>query len=301
MIKNLIFINKMKIYILPIDKKFKPERQPWKYPRHNKQFGVEEDFSEYLRNNPELITGDEIAADWHYLGPYWTRWHVGHDFAKTGLGELQQAVDKIMIDDKKTFTICQYDDGPVVNVGQTVQFLASRKTTYGIDIPLLSSPHRLPFFTPSKKYVASFMGKAKTHSIRQEMIDAIKNKEEFLLYNGNKGSRFFVKNTLRSYVSLCPRGYGGSSFRLFEAMQLGVVPFLIGDLDTRPFKKYIDWDKISLYTNKPGEIQSILHSRIKEDLLEMGKEAKKIYQEKLAYQKWCQLVIQSLIDNNQSL
>ena len=284
----------MKIYILPTEEKLRPEEQSWTYPKHSKKFGVEQDFLRFLQNNPVLLTEDPKAADWHYLGAYWTRWHVGHDFAKTGLEELQEAVNKVIIDDKKTFTICQYDDGPVVNIGNTVQFLASRKTATGFDIPLLCTPHRIPFFKPHKKYLASFVGYAKTHEIRKGMIHELKNRDDILIFDGNQGSRYFVKTTLQSYIALAPRGYGGSSFRFFEAMQMGIVPFLIGEPDTRPFKEYIPYDDFSLYTNDPEKITELLNSKTKDELIKMGKGARKMYKKQLAYQKWCPLVLKKL-------
>lgn len=303
----------MKIYILPVDKKFQPEKQANIYPPHNDDFGVEQDFYKYLLNNKDLLTDNKDEADWHYLPVYWTRWHVNHGYGKEGLGELQKETDKILINSKKTFTICQYDDGPMVDLKGATIFLSSRKVTEGIDIPLLSNVHKSSEGL-NKKYLTSFIGNIGSHSIRPKMADALKNIEGVYIFDSHKkrnflsqklmqiyfsflfGNRtkFFIQKTLQSYVSLCPRGYGGSSFRFFEAMQLGVVPFLVGDIDTRPFKSFIDWDKISFYTNDPKNIVDIIHSVDENKLIEMGKEAKKVYEEKLAYQKWCPLVFEEL-------
>lgn len=284
----------MKIYVIPIDDSFMPKNQRFKYPVHNSDYGVEQDFYKYIIKNKFLITRDPGNADWHYLPIFWTRWHINHNYGKEGLDKLQEEVNKKIIDDSKTFTICQYDDGPIANIGKTVQFLASRKSNFGIDIPLLSSPHHRPFFTPSKKYIASFIGRISTHKLRKEMADELSDKKDILITDNNLGSNYFVKNTLRSYISLCPRGYGGSSFRFFEAMQLGVVPLLIGDIDTRPFKKNIDWNKISFYTNNPKELKTFFNSINLEKVIQMGKEARVIYENNLRYQKWCNLVLEEL-------
>lgn len=284
----------MKIYILPVHPKLQPKSQTFKYPKHNKDFGVEQDFHEYITKQKDKLAGTPDKADWHYLPVFWTRWHLNRDYGKSGLIELQNEIDKSIIDDSRTFTICQYDDGPIVNVGKTVQFLASRKTENDKDIPLLSSPHKKPFFKPSKKYLGSFTGRLSTHPIRQEIDQELKYRDEMYIEDGDKGSKFFVKKMLQSYIALCPRGYGGSSFRFFEAMQLGVVPFLIGDIDTRPFKKFIDWDEISFYSNNTSNIAEILTSLDKNELLSMGEKAKTVWEEKLTYQKWCQYVIKEL-------
>ena len=284
----------MKIYIIKTEKKFRPERQIFKYPAHNKDYGVEQDFSKYLSNNKQLLTEDPLEADWHYLPIFWTRWHLNHNYGKEGIKELEKGCGEKIIDYKKTFSICQYDDGPLVDLKETILFLASRKDINGVDIPLLSSHHRMPFFNKKKIFLGSFIGRTSTHIIRENLKKKFFNKENYFIADGNFGSHFFVKNTLKSFVSFCPRGYGGSSFRFFESMQLGVVPFLIGDLDTRPFKEQIDWEKISFYTSNTEDIEKIISLKTKEELLKMGEEARKVYEKKLSYQKWCECLITKL-------
>jgi len=280
----------MKIFILQANKRFRPKNQPWKYPQHSKDYGVEQDFLEFLQKHPEYIVGNPEEADWHYIPFYWTRWHLNHDYGKTGLIDLQNEINSIILDDRKTFTVCQYDDGPIVDLGSTRIFLSSRKTSNGIDIPLLCSPHRLPFFKPSIKYLASFIGRSSTYSLRNEMLNEVKKRNDVFIFDGDKGTDFFVRKTLQSKIALCPRGYGGSSFRFFEAMQLGVVPFLIGDIDTRPFKNYIDWDAISFYLPTVEGINTILDSVDEKKLRQMGQQASRIWAKELTFQQWCKYV-----------
>lgn len=283
----------MKIYVLAVPSKFKPSKQPFKYPPHNDDYGVEQDFYLFLKKNQDLITDKPLEADWHYLPVFWTRWHLNHNYGKEGKEELGHEINKTIQDESKTFTICQYDDGPLIDLGQTTQFLASRKDKVNIDIPLLSTPHKHWFYR-RKKYLASFLGRLSTSPYRQEMAYQLRNRKDVFINDGINGSRLFINKTMSSYISLCPRGHGGSSFRLFEAMQLGVVPFLIGDIDTSPFKKWIDWDRFSFYSDSCSEIEHILDSVNYKKLKEMGVAALKCYQEKLAYQKWCIHVLNSL-------
>lgn len=290
----------MKIYVLPVNSKFQPINVNVIYPPHSKDYGVEQDFHLYLQTHQELVTQNPNNADWHYLPIYWNCYYVNHNYGKSGSEELQQEVDKCIVDDRRTFTICQNRKALPANLGQTILFLASRKTDEGIDIPLLCLPHRvplvyrLPFFEPSKKYLASFVGRLKANPIRQKMTEQSINREDVYIFDGNKGRRFFVKKMLESYIALCPRGVGGSSYRFFEAMQLGTVPFLIGDLDTRPFKGFINWDQVSFFSNSVSDLNGRLDSLRKPDLLSMGKRAAKLWREKIAYQQWCQYVIREL-------
>lgn len=284
----------MKIYILKTPEVLRPKSQKFNYPKHNSDYGVEQDFYDFLQANQENLTNSPIEADWHYLPVYWTRWHLNHDYGNLGLQELQRYVDEVILEDSKTFTICQYDDGPIIDLGKTVQFLSSRKTLNGIDIPLLCKNHTRPWFTQKKRYLASFVGRIKTHPIRLQMYKELKDSEAIFIQDGNMPTRKFVRLLLQSYLALAPRGYGGSSFRLFEAMQLGVAPILLGDLDTRPFKKFLPWDEVSKYVKNIPELIDFLNQKSKSELLIMGEKSEILFANNLTYQKWCPFVFKEL-------
>lgn len=284
----------MKIFVLPIHKAAQPRSQGFSYPRHNNDYGVEQDFLRYLSADQALMATSPEEADWHYLPVFWTRWHLNHNYGKDGNKELQSYVDSAILDDTRTFTVCQYDDGPLVNVGKTVQFLASRKTEQGIDIPLLCNPHRKPFIKPKKKYRASFVGRLGTHPLRKEMAKVLQGRPDILIRDGDIGTRAFVKTVLQSCLALSPRGYGGSSFRMFEAMQLGVAPVLIGDIDTRPFKRSLPWNDASIFVNGVETLNAALDEKSEIDLIEMGLRAAELYRNHLTYQKWCPYVLKEL-------
>lgn len=286
----------MNIFILPVNKQFQPKSQPLKYPPHNKDYGVEQDFHRYLLKHKELLTQNPDDADWHFLSVYWNRWHISHDFALTGLEELQEEVLRCILEDTKTFTICQFAAGPSVDVGKTTLFLSSRNTKEGIDIPLLCSPHRKPSVMPQKKYLASFNGTMVRHPLRRQMADQFRDQDDISI-GPDIGTKRFVRRIMESYIALCPRGYGGNSYRFFEAMQLGVVPFLVGDIDTRPFKRFINWDEISFFADNIADVQGkldFLRESDKFHLISMGKRAFQCWENHLNYQKWCQYVVEEL-------
>ena len=126
------------------------------------------------------------------------------------------------------------------------------------------------------------------------MLENLKGRNDIFLADSEAGTERFVQAMLESYIALSPRGYGGDSFRFYEAMQLGTMPFFIGDLDTRPFKRFIDWDQVSLYAPDASNVNDIIESVSKERLMEMGKNASKLSAEKLAYQKWCAYALKEL-------
>lgn len=283
----------MKIYILPISSNLQPSQQGFLYPKHNSDFGVEQDFYQFLQDHPEYLAGESSSADWHYLPVYWTRWHLQHDYGRAGLDELQELINATLLDDTKTFTICQYDDGPIVNIGKTLQFLASRKTEVGIDIPLLCDRHKkmMVFY---KSYLASFAGRINTHPTRSEMQRTLSSITDIHISDKDLDTVDYVRLLSKSYIALAPRGYGGSSFRFYEAMQLGVVPALIGDIDTRPFKDFINWDQISFYAVKADDLIEKMKMHTKGELKRMGKKASDVYHHDLTYQQWPKWVLADL-------
>jgi hypothetical protein len=286
----------MKIYILPVKSDFQPAKQPFLYPKYNQDYGVEQDFLAYLKLNSDLLVDNAYQADLHYLPVFWTRYHLNRNRRTDGLSELQIEVNRLILNDKKTFTVCQFDDGPIVDIGNTLQCLSSRKNAsiVGIDIPLLASPiSKISRCYSSRKYLASFIGQFKNHPIRFELNDLLKNRMDVYYQDGDFGIEMFVRKTLESRIGICPRGYGGSSFRLYEVMQLCRVPIVVGDVDPRPFKKFLPWEKISFYIRDAEEIISILDYALTNDLEKMGMEAMQVWKS-LNYMNWCHYLLLEL-------
>lgn len=283
----------MKIFILNIPDLFKPSKQKFKYPRHNFDYGVEQDFLTFLLNNKHLLTNNPNDADWHYLPVFWTRYFIGNNFQSASSIELE-SIKNYILNDNKTFTVCQYDDDCIVNLGNTKLFLSSNKSRMGFDIPLLSKDHSRPFFQKEKKITASFAGRIRTHPIREE-LNLLKSDNGFEILDTDKLSKFKYRNLiLSSMVSICPRGYGLSSFRFYESMQLGSVPLLFSDIDNRPFKNFIEWDLVSIYTSNATDLKQKINEYSDQDLVYMGQMAKDFYNSYLSFQKWPILLIKHL-------
>ena len=294
----------MKIYILPVPTLLQPANQPFAYPSHNKDYGVEQDFLVWLQKNKELVTHNPTEADWHYLPVFWTRWHMHHQFGedKENLQLLQSEVDKVILDDTKTFTITQFDGGTLLKLGNTIEFTAARTTNKGIDIPILCSLHKKPLFPIKKRYLASFNGSMWTHPLREKLNASFEGNEKVLIGN-TLPTRFYIRwiqgyqyniNTQASYIALAPRGTSCNSFRFFEAMQFGVAPLLLGDIDARPFKQFIDWDSISYFASTVDELDNILSKLDTKEALQKGKNAAAAFKNELYYQQWCKYVIKEL-------
>lgn len=290
----------MKIYILPVHEALQPNWARVIFPAHHvKDYGAEQDFLTYLYQNPDLLTTNPQQADFHYLPAFWSRWNINYyNHQQTAPLFLQILVDDAILDDSKTFTVCCLSLETKADLGKTLVFWASRNSQTAIDIPIVCNPHDLPAKLPEKKYLASFVGSYKTHPMRKLVAECFANQGPEYLIDESKEVSFFIEKVLESYITLCPRGAGGSSFRFFETMQLGGVPLLIGDLDTRPFKKYINWEHYSFYAETPQEALKIVQScgKDKDKLLKMGKQCAKLWKSDLTYGKWCRFVVKTLDD-----
>jgi hypothetical protein len=295
----------MKIYYIPIDREFRPSHQNYIWPPQNAKagcdMGVEQDFEDWIINSGFLVSKPS-QADWLYLPVYWNRFYINTSNADGhwggGADKLNEQVSEVLKYGIPVFTISEADEfvlHPQINWGDITMFISSRRGDKGIDIPLLSAPHDVSEM-PEKKYLASFVGSLGTDGTRTAMQEALKDREDCWIEHAGKGSEYFVNLMLSSYIALCPRGTGGQSFRFYEAMQLGVVPLYISDVDCRPFKNWIDWTLCSIYFSKPDKLDFWMDFYDNDKILlnNLGDNAKFTYDNFLAYGKWCRFVIKEL-------
>jgi hypothetical protein len=174
-------------------------------------------------------------------------------------------------------------------------FTGSRKEeNAAIDIPLLCLPHRAAPPSDQRRWLASFAGNLHAHAPRPQMGELLKGRNDCHVEHADAGPVYFANLMLDSYLALCPRGYGGQTMRFYEAMQLGVAPLLIGDMDTRPFKRWLPWDKVSFYLSDVEELPRFLDGLDRDELLAMGKRAQDMYEHCLQFGQWPRYLLKEL-------
>lgn len=286
----------MKIYILSVDESLQPATQGFIWPPGCDDFGIEQDFPRWLRAS-NLLVDNPNGADWHYLPVFFNRWFWQHQEDTSGRGAFNDAIQAAILDRERTFTIDEADPSgvqPAVDLSGVTVFTANRMYDNGmIDVPLLLSPHPMEGY-PEKKYLASFIGQIPTHPVRSEMMDEVGGRADSYITGEFHGIEDFVRAIQSSHVALAPRGDGAQSYRFYEAMQLGVVPLYISDIDARPFKRWLDWDSISLYRPNAEGLAEYLDGLDREELRRMGQNAQWAYYEHLQYDAWCKYVIRTL-------
>jgi glycosyltransferase involved in cell wall biosynthesis len=292
--------------IIEIPQKFKP-KMPISYPLHQEDNPmIEERCMIYFTENKEKISSEYI-----YLPIQWTAYHLINNYGKS-LNDLIYYYDSLIkkFPEHKFFTIVQYDGGTLIKLKNCKIFSCSGdfnsplgKNSCYEPIPLICDDHPKKSIV-QKKYKVIFCGR-KTHTLREKMFLELKNLKDFFLYEAisNKFTnidtqifRYLINNSI---FTLCPRGYGPTSFRLYESIQMKSIPIYISDKFWLPYEKEIEWSRFSLLINENqiGSIPQIVDNIIKEKKYEqMIKEGQHIYEK---YFTW-ESIIKNIIKNIES-
>ena len=181
---------------------------------------------------------------------FWTELQIAHGFENIK-DRLQSVIDKLQ-KDKTYFTIVQHDDGILIHMPNNVIVFGMG----GIgDIPLPLTYDNTELFEEyknnNKTVFCSFVGSL-THPCREIML-SVMNKPDVVLITNNWTNRvekdkqqLFLQTTSKSRFTLAPRGYGKTSFRMYEALRLNSIPVYIYDDEWLPYKEVLDWSKLAV-------------------------------------------------------
>lgn len=227
------------------------------YPPFKKGLYLEEFFFLFMRQN-------KINLKKKYIPALWTNFQIEPWF-KYKINEMQKSLHNWVKKNPSSngyFVIVQHDNGVMLNLPpKTIVFNSGNNghiplplIYQDIDNKLETIPRKK--FT-EKKHLCSFVGTL-THKLRTNMLEVLKDKNDFLLINSggwttkvNKEKQgSFIDITINSKFALAPRGYGRTSFRFFEIMQLGCIPVYIwDDIEWLPYKDVIDYEKLCISIN----------------------------------------------------
>lgn len=224
-----------------MDELFRDYRQKIRgpvYPPYHQGFYFEEYF---YRNYNQNLAGERI-----YLPIFWTAAYLNK---QRGLNKVLCLLDK----DKKYFAVSQHDDAIIEELPiDTLHFNAggNKIRNQNIPIPLICSPILSQNKGESRSIKASFVGSL-THPLREALKD-IKEENYYIKigeWDQNVKQELWLEYesiSLKSQFMLCPRGYGPTSFRLYESFQFGCVPVIITDNLYLPFEDEINWKEIAV-------------------------------------------------------
>jgi hypothetical protein len=141
----------------------------------------------------------------------------------------------------------------------------------------------------SPRYLYSFVGDPETHPVRKRLL-ALQHPHAFLkAFSGTAADhatpatrrdihQSYIDSVLDASFVLCPRGYGPTSMRLFEVMQLGRVPVIIGD-SWEPVPN-VNWETCAVFVRE-DQVEQIptLLEQLKPHALEMGQQARMTWEQ----------------------
>lgn len=266
------------------------------YPGYSSGKHIEEILYEYFLRNK-----DTIYSDYIYLPIFWTSFYIRRNYAANinDLYEFLETLDKT----KKYFTIVQYASGIYIkNFDLNIKVICAgggglniknneiRVVNYpeavghtfcgnsgDVIIPLICNP-LFPYINIEKNILCSFMGRFETHVCRLKMRDCLKNNENIKMFKSTNFENY--KQILnRSVFSLAPRGFGLTSFRIYEALLAESIPIYIWeDKKVLPFEDKINWDDIAIiiHSDDIDKISNILETMTPEKINKMVENIRKV-------------------------
>lgn len=226
-----------------------------------------------------------------YIPALWTNFQIEHWFEQKK-NEMQQALNEWVNQNPSPggyFTVVQYDDGPKLTLPNNTLIYGACSGDVPLPLIYQDIKYKLTKFTHKsfneKPILCSFVGNITSNgvepNVRQIMFNHLHNNPSFKMINSGgwtpivnvNSQSAFINITLNSKFALAPRGYGRSSFRFFEAFQLGTIPVYVwNDVEWLPFKNQIDYSKccISLHVSQlpilEQKLKSISESQYREML-----------------------------------
>lgn len=264
---------------------FKDLRVPADYPTYPPYHGgdyLEEFFYKFYKKHKREFD----KTGYTYIPIFWTNIYLTNKNAHL----LQQYINYLP-KDKKYFTVSQHDDAVKEKLPTGTLSFEAGGNGNGIPIPLLCSPIDKELIKNVKKDIfCSFVGSISNNDTsRVKLYQTYMNDSDFYFNQPRQWTSHipqhnfneFVDITSRSVFSLCPRGYGKQSFRLYEVMQLNSIPIFVYNGEWFPFGKYIDWNEfcVIIHENEIPFLKDKLKRYTEENKEKMLKKVKEIYNE----------------------
>jgi hypothetical protein len=139
-----------------------------------------------------------------------------------------------------------------------------------IPLPLYVPLEQAPDLSKNRSLFAGFYGNMKTHIFRKVIEKELGMLPGFTVTE--RISRLEYQTQLeQTLFSLCPRGAGPTSIRMYESMVSGAIPVYISDQFYLPYRDQFDWDNLCLrvHFNELHDLPRMLRSFSSERLLRM--------------------------------
>mgnify|MGYP003111961291 CR=1 FL=1 len=210
---------------------------------------------------------DSIKTDYTYVA-----FPLAFSINNNGLPYTQNIINNICAQNqnKKIFFVCQHILVNKLFFPNNSLVFTPHATILDshIPIPHYACNYDLKYAKPwaERKYDYSFVGSFRTHPVRERVYDFLKNKKNcFILDTGGWHFESDIKkqeDNAQKYIevlgntrySLCPRGTGPSTIRIWESMAMGSKPAILSDYLKMPLEMFLEKP---LWCNIPESFESI--------------------------------------------
>lgn len=270
--------------MIGVDDKFRPHINV-DYPPGNDLI-----FEEWFYQN---YRPEENNSGRFYVPIFWTSYHVNHGYGKDrrAIRDLQREVNSFNRGNQ-FFSIIQYDSGPLVNLPNNWKLFAMSGPRIDYPLPLITKPHRFEFNEP-RNIFCNFVGRL-THGYRRQLVHVLKDHHGYLVKTDVQPIEEYCKILQKSVFTLCPRGFGQSSFRIAEALQYGSIPVYISDEFVIPHNLEFNEYGVKIHVNDMPRIPEILASISQDDIKRKQDIIPKIYNEMFSYESVKRLILDNL-------
>ena len=237
------------------------------YPPFKHGLFMEEYFMAFMCKRDGSARRDKDGR--RYLPLLWLNFTIHPQYHTQLRPRLQRSLDEFVAlhpCPEGYFAVIQHDDGTDLRLPPNTRVYGA--CTGDIKLPLIYEDQmaRLSYISSSSSYstqeshkriLCSYVG-TNTHPVRQRMVDVLSAEPatSFLLLD--RGSAWtpsvsapnqteYIEITRSSKFALAPRGYGRSSFRFFEILQMGTVPVYVwDDIEWLPYLELVDYSKFAI-------------------------------------------------------
>lgn len=230
-----------------------------------------------------------------YLPIYWTAYYINASHGKNPqmLAQLQHFVNNLP-QHQKYYTIVQYDDGILTDLSHLdiiIFGMGGGHRNHTLPLLFQSFNWTIPFAT--QKYFASFLGQI-THPLRKQLVEMHGRHPDFYMRTAHTQPRHYAEILANSQYTLCPRGYGITSFRLIEALQYGSVPVYISDEFAYPYDHALSDYCIQITPAELPRLPEILRSINNHQYEQLRHNGQTVYQKYFNYPAAAEFVYETL-------
>jgi hypothetical protein len=240
------------------------------YPPYSSGKNTEENCYDVLKGMAE-----DIDTDYVYIPIFWTSIYT----ERTHHGNFDDLYNWIenLDDSQKYFTVVQNDCGIFVrnfdkkitvfsagggglnikngDIMKELEYNGVKRFVFtgnkgDYDLPLMCLPYLESKDPLNRDIVCSFAGRYDTHWCRFRILERLIKFPEFKFFESTPNIKSYEEILRRSVFTLAPRGFGYTSFRMFEAIHMGSIPIYVWEHQcVLPFNDVIDWSTFSIVIN----------------------------------------------------